>query len=79
MGTSETWPIGLSNLEVPFHLPGKSGVSSHSASLLPSPHLMPCLGFLSENPAIIILQTGEFVLSAPSLLEREALGAGVSR
>lgn len=57
------------------------GISSCSASLLPSPHRMPHLGFLSENPAMIILQTGEFVPFSPQsargrFLELGCLGVG---
>lgn len=51
-----TWVI----LKVPSTCLENLGVSSCSASPLPSPHHMPRLEILSENPAMIILQT-EFV------------------
>ena len=75
-GDIGTWPVGLDNIEVPFHLPGKSGNLFLLCQPASSPHLVLCLRFLSENLTMIILQAGEFVPLYPTLLEREAPGWG---
>lgn len=53
-------------------------VSPCYASLLPSVHVAPWLAFLLHDPAVVILQKENLCHHPYNLLEREALGAGVS-
>lgn len=79
LGMSETWPIGLDNLEGPFHLPGKFGglfLLCQPASLS-SPHALSWGSFRKSCHDYSADKRICAVLPSPAG-GGEALGVGVS-